>query len=80
MSQRVTSYICLRSDTEKAKKVCNETLRSLNEKHYNTIKNSGYYWIERTSKSTVHETVGKVERHFGLVKHDFSIDALEIKK
>lgn len=36
--------------------------------------------IERTSKSTVDETAGKAPRHFGLVKNDFSIDALEIKK
>ena len=54
------------SDTEKAKAVCNATLKSLNEKRYNDIKNSGYYWIERTARSTVEETAAKVERHFGL--------------
>ena len=37
-------------------------------------------WIERTPKSTVDETAEKAERHFGFVKNDFSIDALEIKK
>lgn len=31
-----------------------------------TIKASDYYWVERTFKSTVDETVEKVERHFGL--------------
>lgn len=57
-----------------AKETCNATLRSLNEKSYSDIKDSDYYWIERASKSTVEETVEKVERHFGLV------NLLEIKK
>ena len=63
--QDFSHFINGASDTEKAKAVCNETLRSLNEKRYNDIKNSGYYWIERTPQSTVSETVRKVEQHFG---------------
>ncbi len=31
-----------------------------------TSKRSGYFWLERTSESTVEETVIKVEQHFGL--------------
>ncbi len=38
------------------------------------------YWIKRTPKSTVRETVEKVEQHFGFKKNDFSMDSLEIKK
>ena len=66
--QGFSDFINSTSDTEKAKAVCNETLKSLNEKYYNAIKDSDYYWIERTSKSTIDETVEKVERHFGLKK------------
>ncbi|MBQ6805918.1 MAG: AAA family ATPase [Lachnospiraceae bacterium] len=78
--QGFSDFINSTSDTEKAKAICNETLKSLNEKRCNDIKESDYYWIERTPKSTVDETVGKVERHFGFAKNDFSMDALEIKK
>lgn len=78
--QGFSDFINSASDTEKAKAICNATLKSLNEKRCNDIKNSDYAWIERTPKSTVDETVGKVERHFGFVKNDFSIDTLEIKK
>ena len=55
------------SDVEKAKETCNATLRSLNEKHYSNIKESNYFWLERTSESTVEETAEKVERHFGFM-------------
>lgn len=78
--QGFSDYIHSTSDTEKAKAMCNVTLKGLNEKKCHDIKNSDYYWIERTTKSTVDETVGKVERHFGFIKNDFSMDALEIKK
>lgn len=65
--QGFSDFINSASDSEKAKITCNATLRSLNEKHYSAIKDSDYYWIERTSRSTVEETVEKVERHFRLV-------------
>lgn len=78
--QGFCDFINSASDTKKAKTICNETLKSLNEKHYNAIKDSTYYWVERTQYSTVDETVGKVERYFGFAKNDFSMDALEIKK
>lgn len=64
--QDFSDFINSASDSEKAKRTCNAALKSLNEKQYSAIKNSGYYWIERTSRSTVTETVEKVERHFGL--------------
>ena len=53
------------SDVQKAKAVCNETLRSLNEGFYRAVKKSGYFWIERTAASTVQKSVEMVERHFG---------------
>ena len=65
--QGFSDFINSTSDPEKAKGLCNATLRSLNDKHYNDIKTSRYYWIERTLKSTVTETTDKVERHFGFV-------------
>lgn len=64
--QAFCGFINSTSDIEKAKAVCNAVLKSLNEKKYKDIKESGYYWMERTFKSTVDETVGNVERHFGL--------------
>ena len=69
--QGFSSFINSATDVTKAKETCNETLKSLNEKHYIAIKESDYYWIERTPQSTVDETVRKVERHFGFTKNDF---------
>lgn len=65
--QGFNNFIHSASDVKKAKETCNATLRSLNEKHYCDIKESGYFWLERTPQSTVEETADKVERHFGLV-------------
>lgn len=60
-------FINSTSDIEKAKAVCNATLQSLNEKKCKDIKESIYYWLERTPQSTVAETLEKVEKHFGFV-------------
>lgn len=67
--QDFNDFINSASDVMKAKSVCNETLKSLNQNHYNAIKASDYFWIERTSDSTVDGTVEKVERHFGFIKN-----------
>ena len=75
--QGFSDFINSTSDPEKAKAICNTTLKSLNEKRCKDIKSSTYYWIERTPTSTVRETVEKVERHFGFTKNQFSMDALE---
>lgn len=77
--QGFCDFINSASDTKKAKAVCNATLKSLNEKRYRDIKDSGYFWIERTPESTVEATAGKVWEHFGVAKNEFSMDALEIK-
>ncbi|HIS46514.1 MAG TPA: hypothetical protein IAB46_02965 [Candidatus Scybalocola faecigallinarum] len=67
--QGFCAFINSASDIERAKALCNAALKSLNEKKYKDIKDSIYYWIERTPKSTVDETLEKVERHFGFVKN-----------
>lgn len=78
--QGFSTFINSTSDIEKAKALCNATLKSLNEKKYKDIKSSIYYWIERTPKSTVDETLEKVERHFGFVKNHFITNTLELEK
>ena len=65
--QGFCDFINSASDVKKAKETCNETLRSLNEKHYCDIKMSDYFWLERIPQSTVKETADKVEQYFGLV-------------
>jgi len=64
--QGFSDFIHSASDVAKAKRVCSETLRSLNMKHYEDIKASGYFWLERTADSSVEDTVTKVEDHFAL--------------
>lgn len=78
--QGFSNFINSTADIEKSKAICNATLKSLNEKRCSDIKNSNYFWIERTKNSTVDETVRKVEKHFNLVCRDFSTDELEIRK
>ena len=78
--QGFRAFINSASDAEKAKAVCSATLKSLNEKSYEFIKNSDYFWLERTENSTVDDTVRKVEQHLGLTKKAFNMDSLEMKK
>ncbi len=63
-----SDFINSASDIERAKAICNTTLKNLNQKRYHDIKGSNYFWMERTPNSTVDETVRKVEQHFGLAK------------
>lgn len=63
--QGFSDFINSATDAVKAKETCNATLQSLNEKCYKDIKESSYFWLERTADSTVDETVRKVEQHFG---------------
>lgn len=63
--QDFAAYLRSASDPRQAKAVCNATLQNLNEENYKAIQHSGYFWMERNEGSTVEETVGKVERHFG---------------
>lgn len=72
-------FINSATDVEKAKALCSETLKSLNEKKYEDIKNSDYFWIEKDNTSTIDETVRKVEQHFDFTRKKL-LDKLEIKK
>lgn len=63
--QDFRNFIYSASDVESAKATCNAVLESLNAENYRQIKNSAYFWLERTAESTVEEAVRKVEQHFG---------------
>lgn len=52
------------TDIEKAKQVVNTTLYELNADRIEEIKSSPFFWIERTTDSTVEDTVACVEKHF----------------
>ena len=70
--QGFSDFINSTTDTVKAKETCNATLQSLNEKCYKDIKESHYFWLERTANSTVDETVRKVEQHFGFATSELN--------
>ena len=63
-------FIHSASDIEKAKATCNETLHTLNEANYTAVKNSGYFWIDRSEGKTVAETVRLTAEHFGWLSPD----------
>lgn len=63
--QGFSNFIHSASDFEKAKAVCNETLQSLNEKRYQDIKSSNFFWLERDDNRSIEDTVKLVEKHFG---------------
>lgn len=65
--QGFSDYINSTSDVKKSKAICNKTLKALNTKKYENIKNSRYFWIERSASSTIAETLQKAEQHFSLV-------------
>lgn len=69
--QGFSNFIHSASDVEKAKKNCSATLQSLNEKNYKDIKNSNFFWLERTPEVTVEDMVAQVENHFGLERRAF---------
>ncbi|MEI3300928.1 MAG: hypothetical protein V8R67_09850 [Eubacterium sp.] len=54
------------TDIEKAKQTVNTTLYELNADRIEEIKRSPFFWIERTTDSTVEDTVASVEKHFCL--------------
>ena len=63
--QAFSDFIHSAADFEKAKATCNETLYTLNQKRYNDIKNSHYFWLERDNNRSIDESVKLVEQHFG---------------
>ncbi|MBO4457684.1 MAG: shikimate kinase [Butyrivibrio sp.] len=64
--QDFSEFIHSATDYEKAKETCNKTLYSLNREYYAQIRNSNYFWLERSFKRSVEETVGIVEKHLNL--------------
>ncbi len=62
-------YINSASDVENAKKTVSRTLYELNVKRIEEVKNSQFFWLERTDASTVEDTLARVERHLGLSKN-----------
>ena len=54
------------TDYEAAKKVCGDTLRSINAEFRDEVMNSEFFWLDRADGRTVEETVLEVRKHFGL--------------
>ena len=54
------------SDYEAAKKVCGDTLRSLNAEFRKEVMNSEFFWLDRADGRSREETVLEVQRHFGI--------------
>ena len=57
-------YLNSATDIEKAKQTVNTTLYELNADRIEEFKSSPFFWIERTTDSTVEDTVACVEKHF----------------
>ena len=66
--QGFNQYINSASDVESAKKTVSRTLCEINIERIEEIKNSQFFWLERTDASTVEDTLCRVERHLGLIK------------
>lgn len=64
--QGFNQYLNSSSDVESAKKTVSTTLYELNIGHIEEVKNSPFFWMERTAKSTVPDTLARVEKHLGL--------------
>ena len=69
--QDFNTFIHSAADVEKAKATCSEVLKSLNDKHYQAIRESGYFWLERDINRSVEETIELVAKHFGMVKYQY---------
>ena len=63
--QGFSNFIHSATDFEAAKATCNETLMSLNEKYYEDVKASGYFFVDRGDGLSVEETVALTAKHFG---------------
>lgn len=61
------NFINSATDPKKAKQNCNEVLKTINQERCDTIKKSGYFYIERNLNSTVENTLRQVEKHFNLI-------------
>ena len=76
--QDFSEFIHSASDYEKAKSVCNEALYLLNIGPYESIKSSGWFYVERDGSRSADETAALVEKHFGWrLLRDFSVVKVE---
>lgn len=66
--QGFNQYLNSASDVESAKKTVSSTLYELNIGHIKEVKESEFFWIERTAESTVEDTLAQVEKHLEVVK------------
>ena len=64
---RILRYLNSATDVEKAKQTVNTTLYEINVNRIEEIKNSDFFWIERSWDSTVEDTLSRVEKHLGLI-------------
>ena len=64
--QGFNQYLNSASDVESAKKTVSTTLYELNIDRIEEIKKSEFFWLERTSTSTVEDTLARVEKHLRL--------------
>jgi GNAT superfamily N-acetyltransferase/adenylate kinase family enzyme len=77
--QGFSDFIHSATDFEKAKETCNATLLSLNEKFYEDVKASEYFWLERDNARSVDETAALVAKHFGFETKNLGLEAEEAK-
>ena len=75
--QGFRNFLYSATDVEQAKATANETLKSLNEQRYTDIKNSDYFWLERTETSTVEDTLRRMEQHFGLTERPITFHKVD---
>ena len=73
--QGFSDFIHSATDFEMAKETCNATLLSLNEKFYEDVKASEYFWLERDNARSVEETAELVARHFGFEAKNLGLEA-----
>ncbi len=66
--QDFNAFLLSASDPEAAKRTVNETLLALNEAAYHAIKESSFFWLERSPDRSVEETAALVAAHFGLTE------------
>lgn len=64
--QDFNDFIHSANNVEVAKETCSKALKSLNGKHYQAIKESGYFWLERSTNRNVEETIALVAKHFNI--------------
>lgn len=64
--QGFSDFIHSASDFEKAKETCENTLHMLNADHYENVKKSEFFWLERDVNRGIEETAMLVAKHLGL--------------